>query len=759
MINKFISLKNIGKFHNCSAKGDVELRKVNLIYAGNGFGKTTLCAVLRSVQTGDANVILERNTLGATEKPVARIKFDTGVLKFENGEWDQLFENLCIFDSIFIHENIYTGDSVEHGHKKNLYRVIVGKKGVELATKVDGCDDKIRTSSAELRGKKATVEALLPQAIGFEIFLTIQKDNEIDEKIRVKEREVQSLHAADIIQQTEALKQVSILALPDSLDRLLGKTVEGVSLDAEEKVKEHLVKHQLRDDRWINEGLNHVQDNECPYCSQNIDGNELVSAYKAYFNEAYRTLQKEIKGLSGAVDSNLSDRAILTIKQAIQNNKQMLTFWQKYIEGLDELEIEFDKLIDTPVKGLRRVAAELVEQKLKSPLEVITGGEDFNLAKIELEKAVSLLQTYNATVESMNKLIQSKKDETAGGDLLKSQNELRMLKAVKVRHKAKVVTACNAYSEALEAKQGIELEKSEAKKELEAYADTIIPKYQEHINKLLDRFNPGFRIVNASKDYRGGSPRSNYQLLINDTAIDLDGQEGQPSFKNTLSAGDKSTLALAFFIAQLELDDELASKIVVFDDPFTSQDRFRRNCTRDAIRRLANEIKQMVVFSHDPRFLKIVWDQFSSGELKTLQLTKTGKASTINEWDIEEELKTGYFKDHDDLVAFVYDGAGSSDLRSVVRKVRPVLEGWLRYRFPKQFDEHDWLGDMTKRIADADTSHALNQLAEILDDLREIKDYTKKFHHDQNSSADHEPIDQSELEGFVQRALSLMGSY
>jgi wobble nucleotide-excising tRNase len=32
----------------------------------------------------------------------------------------------------------------------------------------------------------------------------------------------------------------------------------------------------------------------------------------------------------------------------------------------------------------------------------------------------------------------------------------------------------------------------------------------------------------------------------------------QPSFKNTLSAGDRTTLALAFFLAQAEQDQALA---------------------------------------------------------------------------------------------------------------------------------------------------------------------------------------------------------
>ena len=58
----------------------------------------------------------------------------------------------------------------------------------------------------------------------------------------------------------------------------------------------------------------------------------------------------------------------------------------------------------------------------------------------------------------------------------------------------------------------------------------------------------------------------------------------EPSFRNTLSAGDKSTLALALFLAKLNADPALNETIVVLDDPFTSLDSFRRQFTAIEIR-------------------------------------------------------------------------------------------------------------------------------------------------------------------------------
>jgi ATP-dependent DNA helicase RecG len=42
MLEKFISIKNIGRFRDCCPRGDVTFRKLTLLFAENGRGKTTV---------------------------------------------------------------------------------------------------------------------------------------------------------------------------------------------------------------------------------------------------------------------------------------------------------------------------------------------------------------------------------------------------------------------------------------------------------------------------------------------------------------------------------------------------------------------------------------------------------------------------------------------------------------------------------------------------------------------------------------------
>src|SRR3989442_1338111 len=125
MIKKVIKIKNVGRFVNCDANGDVELKRYNLIFAENGRGKTTLCAILRSLQSGDAAPVLGRKTLGATSPPEITILLDGATAAFKAGAWDTTLPGLAVFDSTFVSENVYSGDAIDLGHRRNLYRVIV----------------------------------------------------------------------------------------------------------------------------------------------------------------------------------------------------------------------------------------------------------------------------------------------------------------------------------------------------------------------------------------------------------------------------------------------------------------------------------------------------------------------------------------------------------------------------------------------------------------------------------------------------------
>ncbi|HLV94776.1 MAG TPA: AAA family ATPase, partial [Candidatus Acidoferrales bacterium] len=108
MLRKIIRIKNVGRFENYAALGDVTMKRYNLIFAENGRGKTTLCAILRSLQSGDPAFVNGRTTLGSQDVPEVTILTDAGPTEFVGGHWSATVPNIAIFDSTFVSENVYS---------------------------------------------------------------------------------------------------------------------------------------------------------------------------------------------------------------------------------------------------------------------------------------------------------------------------------------------------------------------------------------------------------------------------------------------------------------------------------------------------------------------------------------------------------------------------------------------------------------------------------------------------------------------------
>jgi wobble nucleotide-excising tRNase len=146
---------------------------------------------------------------------------------------------------------------------------------------------------------------------------------------------------------------------------------------------------------------------------------------------------------------------------------------------------------------------------------------------------------------------------------------------------------------------------------LNKYRTNAFPGFQTSLNNYLQRFNAGFRLDQVTATDTRGGPTCTYNVVINNKSVPVAGGDpvaGQPSFRNTLSAGDRNTLALAFFFASLDADPDSATKIVVIDDPVSSLDDHRTLTTVQEIRRLAQRAAQVIVLSHSKSFLCRIWE-------------------------------------------------------------------------------------------------------------------------------------------------------
>lgn len=758
MLKKFISIKNVGRFKSYSAQGDIELKRYNLFFAENGRGKTTLCAILRSLQSGAAAHVTGRATLGSTDAPEVRLLADGATLAFSNGAWNSTVTDIAIFDSTFISENVFSGDFVDIDHKRSLYRVIVGKAGVALAKQIEELDAASRAKASEIKEKAAPIQVHIPKGMTLDAFLVLREDAAIDEKIAAKAKELEAVRQADQIKSRAPLSELTLPALPAGFQEVLARSVEGIAEDAGQRVANQIQAHAMhaRGESWLSEGLGYVNGDTCPFCGQALTPvAALLAAYKAYFSQGYNELRTAIGTMRGAVETALGDKQIAQCEKTLDQNIAGIEFWSKFCDIAAPV---IQNAAGEKLRSLRQAALALLDRKASAPLDQIAPNAAFTTAATATAAVTQEAATYNQAVTAANAVIAGKKTATGAADIKIVEAALASLRLTKKRHELEVKKACDEYRQAQAEKAKIEDDKASVRKKLDEYTEKVIGKYEQTINRLLNDFNAGFRITQTKHAYPGGVASSSYQILINSTPVELGDDKtplDRPSFRNTLSSGDKSTLALAFFLAQLEHDPDKASKIVIFDDPFNSQDSFRKDHTVRKIRDCGEMCAQVIVLSHDLHFLKRIWDrlQEKAGERKGLELKRIGLHNTaIVEWDIEAATQSAYKADRQALTDYYHDGLG--ERRDVVQKIRPLLETYAKILGAGVLTDADTLGVIVGKIRTAGPGHQLHPICDGLDDLNI---YTRRYHHGENPHAATEPIDDGELLGFVKRTLEMTG--
>jgi wobble nucleotide-excising tRNase len=764
MLKKIIGIKNVGRFAGCGSHGNVEFQQKTYLFGENARGKSTLCAILRSLQSGDGAIIEGRKRLGQPDSPEVSLRLDGRNAVYRNGGWDAPYGDLMVFDNAFVHENVYAGDVVDHAHKRNLHRVIVGRHGVTLAKAVEQLDSQSREAAQDLTTKRNALNFLVPRGMALPAFLALQADAEVPNRIAAQEQALaaatQAATRANEIRAQNGLAVVTLPALPVEegvLAALLATEVAEIARTGQEQVRSHLA-HHTRGGReaWVAEGHRTQHENDCPYCGQDVSQVPLVQAYSVLFGEAYAGLQRQATTAQADLRRQLNNNALRAVENVFTENERLNEFWRPLV-GQDVPGTLLATEVQTSLEEWREAVDDLLVAKLAAPFEQRALSPRYIAARDRCVALGPRVEAYNAAVAAANQTIEAFKARAPAADVAAARTALEALRAVATRHEAATVAAATAFQTAEAAKTRIEGEKNVAKVALDTHSEQVFTQYQARINELLGRFNTGFRISHTNVSYAGGRPSSTFHVLINNVHVPLgDGStpDNTACFRNTLSAGDRSALAFAFFVAQAERDLGLANLTLVFDDPYTSQDRSRQTCTQQIITRLATQAKQVIVLSHNPHFLRLLWENSDAATTKLLQFGPSLPNTSIMEWDVVAETEGQYEKDFRTIRAFVNDGAG--DLRLVARTMRVLLETYLRLRFIGQFPAGEWLGDFIGRIRNAPAGSPLAHAQPLLPELTDINDFAKRYHHS-NPNADAEPIDQAELQGFATRTLAVMG--
>lgn len=755
MLSRIQLIRNIGQFDSVNGGASIALPKLTVIYAENGRGKTTLSAILRSLGTGNPAPIAERRRLSATYDPhVVMQSVEATTINFQSGAWTQTLPNLAVFDDTFVDENVFSGLSVEPGHRQNLHELILGAQGVALSKAFQGLVDQIEGHNRALRTKGDAIPASARGNLDAEAFCALEAKPGVADEIQAAERLLAAARERDSVRTASGFDSFVRPSFDlEALAALLARDLADLDTGAAAQVQVHLASLGSGGEGWVAEGMRHIPSSgACPFCAQDLRGSALVTHYRAYFSASYEDLKRTVTDALGKMKAEHGEAVPAAFERTVRVWTERRQFWANFCDvpetGLDTAAVL--RVWNAARDALR----DLLLAKQAAPLERLEISGEARAAVAAFETELARVAALSQALQGVNDTIAVVKEQAEAGNPVAIAADLTRLRAIQARYTPEVVALCDAYLAEKQAKADTEMKRNAARDALDAYRNSVFPSYETAINDYLRKFGAGFRLAKvASATTRAGSTCT-YSVAIGTATIAVSGNAapGNPSFRSTLSAGDRSTLALALFFASLDRDPNLGNKVVVIDDPITSLDEHRHLTTVQEIGRLAQRVGQLIVLSHSKPFLCQVWEGADKTAREAIEIARSGDGSTLRGWVVHHDL----ISEHDRRHALLRDYLVNSppDNRKVAEALRPVLERFVRVAYPDWFAPGDMLGTFANLC-----QQRVGKSNQILDaartqELDDILAYANRFHHDTNRAYETEVVNDGQLLDFVKRTLA-----
>ena len=763
MLKEVKFVQSIGRFETAKPTHDATFGRCTLVFGENGWGKSTLADILRSLTTNNPAILAGRRTLASEVPPRAVLGFSEQNAVFENGAWTGAHPRIAVYDSAFVNDNVFSGDIVSADHLKNQFGLVVGEQGVRLVRRIVELDGENRENNKAITAVESELKAVIRSvglpAMQSDDFLALGARQDINEAITAKDNEVQRVRRA---RELKAAAEPSLFPVPTEtakLRDLLGQSIDKIAEGALASVRAHIAAHECEPkelgfahESWLEAGMAFVKDDTCPFCGQRFTDRALVEAYKAFFSAAYKALGTAVGKARDKLGRYRNGDFRQNISRITEQNAGHFQYWRE-AGKLDPLAITDS---ETVIGSMEKAAARLdtlFGRKQASLTESVSGPEvDEALAAWEAGRAE--VAAINAKIGTFVTAIKALKDSINPAALPGLENELKVLYATKQRHESDIVVVARNLAEFQTRRAAIAKEKGEVRRALDEHGRAITTNLGTAINEYLRRLAAGFRIDYCEPDYRGTEPSAIYNILIKEVAVSPRSGAGEldkPSFRNTLSAGDKSTLALALFLAKVNADPNLNETIVVLDDPFTSLDHFRRQFTAIEIRKLCARAEQTIVLSHEKSFLRLLWDKIDRAVISSLALqTGAPGITTIAPYDIAAATQPRHITERMQIEEFIEGEAYESAY--IRTRLRTVCEDFYRKGDPALFGQAASLEEIIRILDKAPNTHPYKG---ALEDLRDINEYSRGDSHAPVPGNPVEDTSVEELKEFCRRVVDL----
>ncbi len=674
MFKRILSIQDIGNFAKVES---IELSKITLIFGLNGFGKSTLADIFRSLSPGLSEILTGRKRIKGADKkarPIVKLAFgdDSGleekIVAFDRN-WNppDLPFDIEIFDTCFVDQNIFTGLVPQRSNKVNLTNLILGRENVKSGLELESLNKQKNAKKRELNHIANQLRNHVGQ--NFDVFLKLPKPEnktaleEAIDHLRVEKRRYRGMidKAGSILKLPEPkalpiYRLDSLCSLMSEISELLNKEFKTLEQEALSKLELHIAQNFKQPDgeenAWIEKGLTYAGPGpdadsraNCPFCGQGLDpARNLLDTYRAFFGQAYqdysKTLQADLKAKNASLKMIIDDLGILSndVRENLNRfnsfKEHLDTSYSNKLNRIDNLSTRILQLSDSLRQALNQAQADFetrISEKLKTPFE---SGNIPEIAAVKfcglLDKLFQNLDDYQAALSEISVSILDLKQMAdtyeIQAEIDRLDTEIKQLEIELKRHEfdREVRAILMLQAEEIELVQQIKDKQIALQGENQQFTD----QYFSYVNSIFKAFDPDleFRIA-PSLDSKGYRPVYCFQIAFRNTPI------ADKSMSHTLSDGDRRTLALSVFLGKLKHKKEkigLQNSVVILDDPVVSLDNNRSDRVVKFIDRLLPSCRQVIILSYHKPFLRKLFAQIREyDDVGLLNLIREGEQSRL----------------------------------------------------------------------------------------------------------------------------------
>lgn len=767
MLEKILKIENIKQWQHKRALSQ-GFDKLNLIYGRNGSGKSTLSKLFNFINENNKAAIEALKPLESDGAPALSLRVGGENVTLNKLQTPFKFQ---VFNQEFIDSNLYIPNAKDRRQLTNYYEFSLGQVSVLKEQEIDTLKAEIDAINVQLSPIDTRLTTKFPSKTVVKI-RGIKATPNADAEIASLEAQIQDLKS---VEHYKRRKKLSPLALtkPDLDTNVFTLNIESLSKEAQNKVELHIANNlKERDVWWLETGTQLVNESDnCPFCAQPLANSNIFSLYQDFISDSYTEASNKFE-----LDSDKFELDVRTIlckiedlEELVKSNSEIIKTWSDRIKGFNP-QYDF-KGIDTLSVSLELECVNLIKEK-KKDLLLETDFTKFNQLFDSIFDGFDF-SAYNSDVQEFNEQVTKFLNELATGSTQVLQANIDNIEETKKRFETEVVDDLVNHKSLSDDKKYKTKKIKELKEEIEKDQEDSIKEHRDSINQLLKNFHSMIRIKELDTDNKGkgGTTRLKYVITFIDKELSVENEDDSKHiFERVLSLGDRSALALAFFLSKFAKANS-DNSIIVLDDPMSSLDNYRKDATIVEIEKLINNGYQTIVFSHDPFFLSEIRKySILSQHTKCFEIDVSYKKSNplnpdssqyisskmIERSDYNSHVLHSYHKEYNKLYDFVADARDESKVE-IARSIRPILEAHLRFLYPRDFNDGVWLGNMITMIRDeTDSSSHFFDTHNQISQITKINEFSKAFHHAEGFDTKIQSLDLQTVQSYAQETLQFV---